>query len=61
MAMGPDNEIRRIDVRPVSKEETTRSAAPEVEQADGGEGRTQATPRSRAWAAEQARAAGNRQ
>lgn len=63
MATGPNNEIRRIDVRPLSKEERTAGAdadAPEPAPAGAGEAAREA-PRSRAWAAEQARAAGNRQ
>src|SRR5690606_10518452 len=55
MATGPDNEIRRIDVRPIGKEERTAAQAPEAARPGGGEGVQQA-PRSRAWAAEQARA-----
>ena len=60
MATGPDNEIRRIDVRPIGKEERTAAQAPEAAPPGGDEGAQQAPP-SRAWAAEQARASGNRQ
>ena len=57
LAAASDGTIHRIEIRPIRDEER---AGPETDQEDGNES-TQATPRSRVWAAEQARAAGNRQ
>lgn len=63
LATGPAGEVRRIDVRPITREEREREAAPPEPGAQAtrpGSDVAQTTP-SRAWATQQVRAAANRQ
>lgn len=62
LATGPNGEIRRIDVRPITREERERAGATEVgAQAPVPDESSGQVPRSRAWATQQVRAAANRQ
>lgn len=60
LATDADGTIHRVEIRPIREEEREAPETPEADEEEDNES-TQAPSRSRAWAAEQARAAGNRQ